>query len=214
MLEFVQSVLKRAEATADLERIARIKSQLQQLQEEARAPQLTTTTDQEGRFIIDKVPPGRHNVRVQRAGYFGDEAVSPSNRAVITITANQTTEVKLSLSPYGGLSGRVLEPKGSPAVGVVVEVLRRAGEPALQSLNEALTNDRGEYRLFDLRPGEYYLVVNPERTRLRGTPIPASPETSAVKTYFPNALESADARLIKIQAEQVLENIDIHLRSK
>jgi hypothetical protein len=66
------------------------------------------------------------------------------------------------------ISGRVLNLRGQPAPGLTVNAMAIQyddGRPqlvqAMRGTTEirATTDDRGEYRLFGLSPGDYYLVV-------------------------------------------------------
>jgi iron complex outermembrane receptor protein len=58
----------------------------------------------------------------------------------------------------GEIVGRVTTPDGEPVVEAPVMI---TGGPAHPDI-AALTNERGEFRLTDLDPGEYTLLVNPE----------------------------------------------------
>src|SRR5205085_2941040 len=63
--------------------------------------------------------------------------------------------------PGGGVEGRVRDTDGNPAFGIPVELLRYEYnfEGKRVEIREAIdsTDDRGEYRLFWLTPGNYYL---------------------------------------------------------
>ncbi len=62
------------------------------------------------------------------------------------------------------ISGRVLDSHGDPATYIAVTLLklgRDFGERALVRYRVANSNDRGEYRLDDVAPGQYYLHADP-----------------------------------------------------
>jgi len=70
--------------------------------------------------------------------------------------------------PTGAISGRVSDPYGQPIAIADVFVLRstyQEGQRILTPVMSAKTDDRGEFRLFWLTPGTYYLnVVVPDGT--------------------------------------------------
>ena len=65
------------------------------------------------------------------------------------------------------VQGRVVNASGEPAANVTIQVLSAAyrdGVRSLQPVQSAQTNDLGEYRLFGLTPGSYFLSAIPPRS--------------------------------------------------
>jgi hypothetical protein len=97
-----------------------------------------------------------------------------------TIFAQQPTTGELQL---GTISGRVLDANGRPAPSVSIKPLfyRTAndGTRTLTSLRGTLTNDRGEFRLFDLRPQSYF--INYSNTILRNSGM-SEPDLVSLET--------------------------------
>src|SRR5207244_6676081 len=82
--------------------------------------------------------------------------------------------------------------------------------------NSAATNDRGEFRVFWLEPGEYYIavsfplaVVNPyisiQSSRFLNY-IPSASDASYVTTYFPGTSDIQKAEPVQIRSGE----IDVH----
>src|SRR5205814_10438543 len=70
------------------------------------------------------------------------------------------TDVVLRMSPQGVITGRVLDEDGDPVPNVGVQLLRYSftqGKRQLQGWDQVSTNDLGEYRLYGLSPGKFYL---------------------------------------------------------
>lgn len=86
------------------------------------------------------------------------------------------------VEPAGVIQGRVLNETGEPMVSIAVRALSVAvenGRRVTTTVQEAKTNDRGEYRLFALTPSSYILAVIPEeKARVEGDsyvkPTPAN----------------------------------------
>jgi hypothetical protein len=81
----------------------------------------------------------------------------------------EVTDVLFRLVRAGVITGKVADDAGEPMIGVSVTVLRKPSEKELEdalpgarrtemtSVSVARTDDRGEYRVFGLRPAEYYV---------------------------------------------------------
>lgn len=129
-------------------------------------------------------------------------------------TGNDTT---------GAISGRVADELGRPIAGVPV-VIRRPGygsdgEKALRHAGRGITNDRGEYRIFGLKPGAYYaLAASAEQTfeeylRESGTPVAWDEIRGSgyVPTYYPRGTDPASAATLNVGPGSELRLIDFTL---
>jgi hypothetical protein len=111
------------------------------------------TTDDDGRFIFQSVSAGRYRLTVRRAGY----SRPPMS---ITVVAGQPSGVQLPMAPTAAISGSVFDKDGQPAGNLLVQALKATypqGVRVLTPVQTAFTNDLGEYRLFWLPPGRYYV---------------------------------------------------------
>ena len=132
----------------------------------------TTTTDERGRFLFRALPPGRYTVRARKPAYltaaygarwYGEEPTP------IPLGDGETSEPALRLVRGGVVTGTVRDEHGRPMPGVPVSVLRFAydyatGERTLRPYGDGgnrRTDDRGEYRIWALPPGEYVVVAAP-----------------------------------------------------
>src|SRR5437867_4249532 len=118
------------------------------------------TTEDDGRFSFGSVAPGRYRLTVTRRGY---------TRPPLTITlgAGQPAEdIQLNMALTGAISGRVVDAGGRPMGNVEVKAMKASypeGRRILTPVQSVLTNDLGEYRLFWLAPGRYYVsAVHPK----------------------------------------------------
>ena len=62
--------------------------------------------------------------------------------------------------PTGAITGRIFD-RGQPARGVLVRAMRASffdGRRSLAMADYARSDDLGEYRLFGLAPGSYYVI--------------------------------------------------------
>jgi hypothetical protein len=133
---------------------------------------LATGTDEAGRFVFGELPEGRYSVSTGKPGFVGMNygATRPGRpgATVVLAAGEQKTGLTVRLAPGAVLSGTVRGSDGMPIEGARVMVLRMApsyttGERQLQTagvggLGQA-TDDRGEYRVYGLSAGEYYVVT-------------------------------------------------------
>ena len=94
-----------------------------------------------------------------------------------------------TMIPGGVISGRVLDSMGNPLVSaplVALMVYYEDGRRVLRpGRDAAVSDDRGNFRLFGLRPGEYYVRVDPRQTPNISSPV--------ARAYFPGVSAVTDA---------------------
>ena len=136
------------------------------------APQvLKTTTGGDGRFAFENLMAGSYCIVAFRGGgYLSAEYLQRSYRgpgSTITLAeGQQVSNINLSLIPTGSISGRVTDPRGEPLAHALILALEPVMYEGGRRLNVAMstvqTNDLGEYRLYWLAPGRYYVAAVPE----------------------------------------------------
>ena len=148
-------------------------------------------TDAAGAYTIADLPPGQYVVSVTRSGFapqvYGESHVSES-RPVAVANGRAAAGIDVSLAPGGVIAGRILDEDGSPFAGAVVDALMTRsdhGSDVLVSVSTSYTDDRGEYRLFGLAAGQYFVSASDPAFRAVSTPkgvLHYSP------TYFPGVV--------------------------
>ena len=187
-------------------------------------PTYTTTSDASGAFAIVGVPPGNYRLSAARGGFVGMEygARTPGRTGKpITLAPGQTMrDIALRLTPMGVVTGRVLDEDGDPVRNAMVQASRfryNGSERMLMSAANATTNDLGEYRLFDLVPGNYYVAAQYRQQRFnQPNMFDRSPGAHAdeeyVPTYYPGTTDPSGAVELNIPAGGQVRNNDLVLR--
>jgi protocatechuate 3,4-dioxygenase beta subunit len=124
-----------------------------------------TLTDANGRYRFDDLPAGQgYVVTANKTAYaargFGE---GPPSRppTLITLADNVLMEtVDIVLAEQVLITGRVLDEDETPFGGALVEAMRpvfSGGRRTMVTVAEAITDERGAFRLTGLPPGQYYL---------------------------------------------------------
>jgi hypothetical protein len=124
-------------------------------------------------------------------------------------------DVLFQLQPAALVTGHIRDSEGEAITGVSVSLLKPGydwnGARTLMHTGSATTDDRGEYRLFWVTPGRYYLSSGaPEFPFLmmnRGQNMVQN--NAPPRTYYPGTLDSSRAVIIEVQAGQELSALDI-----
>jgi hypothetical protein len=108
-------------------------------------------------------------------------------------------DIELRLTPYGVLTGRIVDADGEPVEGAEVQFLRFQyvnGKKVLAAMDQASTNDLGEYRKYGLSPGKYYVYAQDSW----GSPTLSKDKEQYVPVYYPGVTDSANAIPIDVVA--------------
>jgi len=168
-------------------------------------------TDTNGYFDFANLPAGSYSITVDPVSEF--VRLRPARRA--TVSEAQTVQVTIHLGRAGGIEGRVLDENGDGLLGVEVHALQRINiggyikiEPSGRS---AATDDRGKFRIFNVPPGEYYVIATYLPPRLDINPIPRLGYTT---TYHPRSLTPDDARSVVVRPGRDTVRVEITLTTR
>ena len=174
------------------------------------------TTDVDGFYEFKEVRAARYTINASKGSYVGlsygqQRPTDPSKP--ITILDNQTVEkMDFSLPRGGVISGRILDEFGEPISEVQVSVQQYQTVQGQRRLTptgrQGSTNDIGEFRLFGVPPGQYYLVA----TWRTANPAANEERTAYAPMYFPGTDNPAQAQRIAIAIGEEKGDIVMALR--
>jgi hypothetical protein len=124
-------------------------------------------TSGDGYFVFANVTPARYTLTATKPGYVGGEygKASPlagGGQSLDVAAGQQAADVSIRLWKYAAISGTIVDDAGERLVGVDVRALRRsvvAGHWQLVQASSDSTDDRGQYRIWSLVPGDYIVAV-------------------------------------------------------
>ena len=164
-------------------------------------------TDSAGKFAVRDLVSGSYRIYVEREGFLrgehGSRFSGTAGTPVSVVDAQVMAPVVITLTPTGAIAGRVTD--GSRAASLVwVRALKTEMFDGRRSFRIAAwtqTDDRGEFRLFGLPAGSYYVsAILPANPRLDGanlvTPaIPTRANGNVYSTTVPATAENLDPRI-------------------
>jgi Carboxypeptidase regulatory-like domain len=204
-------------------------------------------TQANGDFLFRAVPAGRYLLVATRNGYLpaelGQRSATGRGVPIVIAGGQQLSGVRVGMTPTAAVSGRILDRVGQPMAGVTVQALKpifQEGRRTMSVMKSMLTNDLGEYRIFWLPPGSYYLNVIPPQDGPGGggTPLvinpyappagrslwwnPSSVSTSPVGNglpeaeaylpiFFPGTPDESVATALELPPGADVRNIDIRV---
>lgn len=187
------------------------------------ASPISRDTDLQGHFHLE-LGPGSYRLWVEREGFARQNYGSPvpeGTGSILTVTSGQEFhDLAFRITPLGALSGRVFDQDGDPLQGVGIQVLRvsySSGMRQLIPVAGASSNDRGEYRCYDLPADRYFVLATP-----KGSPLSHPVDMSAlvpevqdvyVPLYYPGVLELDSASTVPVPEGGDVQQIDFRLQS-
>jgi len=118
--------------------------------------------DGSGHFLFQQVEPGAYRLTAERQGFFSDERKREFQPVVEVSAGQHLKNVPVRLMPTAVVAGEILDEYNDPIQNVEVKLLSvqaRLGRMFLRTAGNAVTDDRGQYRISGLRPGRYYVVA-------------------------------------------------------
>lgn len=166
--------------------------------------QRLNVTNADGVCEFRALPAGSYSLQVVQRGFFPADAPETD----LEIQRGQSRSLDFYLVKGGVLKGRTVSTDGSPIIGVAITALKLAGkEPSLPSAKEsnvtAISDDRGEFRIYGLRSGSYTVAVNVQRN--------ASSLKSLATLFYPGERQIANATIFDLVSGQEMAVPDLVL---
>ena len=204
-------------------------------------------TDDQGRYTVAELAAGTYSVTASKSGFvdaaYGQRRPLQPGTPVALADGQAAASIDLRLTRGGVITGRIVDEDGEALARALVTVQRYQyvrGERQLTPAGGDQTDDRGQYRVFGLPPGDYFVSATTSglagllgglqqfaagigggdaggrgggRGVLAGLVGGASPEESTgyAPTYYPGVVNAPEAGAIKIGPGQEIGGIDFQV---
>lgn len=202
-------------------------------------------TGSTGRFVFRDLPRGYFTIVVSKPGYaggaYGRRRPGGPSRVLPLGPDERVGDAVVAVWKHAAIGGRVVDESGEPVVRVQLRAWRRAivaGNTRLALAGTTLTDDRGNYRLGSLLPGDYVVAASAHQVvvpagidttewgasalqgpglvyRLGGgtvTPPPPGDRFSLYPpSYYAGAVEAAHASLVSVGSGDERLSVDLQV---
>ena len=175
-----------------------------------------TTTDADGKYEFKELPAGRYTVQASKGSYvqlqYGQLRPFEPGKPLEVLEAQTVEKVDFALPKGGVITGRILDEFGEPLADTQVAAMRYQNMGGRRRLmpagRPAMTNDIGEFRLFAIPPGQYYLSAT---LRNMGGMGDTDDRSGYAPTYFPGTANLAEAQRVTVGLAQTVSDVNMAL---
>ena len=191
-------------------------------------------TDAEGRFEFRELPAGRFTLSASKSGFvsvqYGQARPFEQGKPIELADKQALDNLDISMPRGGVIAGRIVDEFGDALPDVPVTAMRLSWANGRRRLTPApgrsgQTNDLGQYRIYGLPPGDYYVTASIRAGGLdlvemelmvAGGSTSSGPSTSVPKsgyasTYYPGTPNASEAQKIALGAGQETASVDFSL---
>jgi hypothetical protein len=188
----------------------------------------TATSDDEGRYRIEGLPAANYTITASKTGYVdgvhGQRRPGAPGTPVALADGQQVTAINVGLMRGGVITGHVVDEDGDPLAQAIITVHRQQfvrGERQLTPAGVDQSDDRGQFRVFGLPPGDYFVSATAggiERLAQQFLPMlgmggaAAAETTGYAATYYPGVIEAGQAARVRLEPGQEVAGIDFPLQ--
>jgi hypothetical protein len=169
----------------------------------------TGRTDRDGKYQL-KTPAGNYFIAATADGFVDvirNEPLLKSLRQVRVVEGSWPQTVDLELVPAAALEGTVTDDQGKPVPQTLVQLIPVSMPTVSLPTYWRLTDLGGRYRIDGLAAGRYWIAAG-ELAPVWGTTFGWTPHR---RTFYPDAADQSQAKLIDISPGAEINQIDINM---
>jgi len=185
---------------------------------------LAAATDAQGRYEFTELPAGSYTLAASRGSYvtlqYGQRRAFEGGKPIEVADGATLERIDFALPRGGVIAGTVMDEAGEPVTGARVMAMRSRYEEGKRKLlpvgRAAETNDLGQYRLYGLQPGTYFVGTQPMSGPLAALlsggiadPLALAEDASPYPpSYYPGTLNAAEAQRVTVRIGQERSGTD------
>ena len=168
-------------------------------------------SDGSGRYAIDRLSAGTVQIAVTPRG----GGMEPQRIGTVTLErGDRLANIDLAMPAGSSISGVVVDDLGEPLEGLAIRLMERKFSGGLNTIVahrgavRRRTDDRGQYRIYGVMPGTYYLTVI-EETLEGDLQLPIAVR----QVYYPGSDAPADALTLQIEPGRDVAGVNVAVPS-
>jgi hypothetical protein len=191
------------------------------------------SSDSDGHFVLKDIPPGRYKFFASHTGFVEQHYKAGTNNEgpLFSLKAGEKVgDILFRLIAAAVITGRISNEDGDPMQDIEVVAVRRPTEeetededaPAQHKIQtepvaSAESDDRGQYRIFGLKPGEYFVRAEDTAEPHNGVQVDSSfwakreLGSDIASVYFPGVAQLSQAQVVPLKAGEEAQ-ADITMR--
>jgi protocatechuate 3,4-dioxygenase beta subunit len=174
-------------------------------------------TDGDGRYEIKGLPANTYAVAATKANYvrsaWGETRVEGPGKRLPVADGQVVDKIDIRLTRAGVVTGKVVDEFGDPVTDVFVTAMRyqyvQGSRRLMQSGRGGSTNDIGEYRIYGLTPGRYFISAS--MRNFTGMNTETTDRFAYAPTFFPGTGNVAEAQRLTIAPGQTITSTNMTL---
>lgn len=182
----------------------------------AAAQRATGETDGEGRYELAGLPAGTYAVFATKANYlrkgWGEQRVEGPGKRITLADGQRLDNIDLRMTRAGAISGKIVDEFGDPVSDVFVNALRyqyvQGSRRLMPSGRSGSTNDIGEFRIYGLSPGQYFVSATMRNPAFGGE---TADRTGYAPTFYPGTGNVTEAQRLTIEQGQTVTSLNMAL---
>jgi protocatechuate 3,4-dioxygenase beta subunit len=174
-------------------------------------------TDGDGRYEIKGLPAETYMINVSKPNYvrasWGAERVEGPGKRIALAEGQVLEKIDVQLSRTGVVTGKVVDEFGDPVTDVFVTAMHyqyiQGSRRLVQAGRGGATNDIGEYRVYGLTPGQYFISAT--LRSFTGPNSDTGDRSGYAPTFYPGTGNVADAQRMTLAPGQTTSGINLTL---
>jgi hypothetical protein len=180
----------------------------------------SVVTADNGSFSVNNVPAGRYRMSASKQGFVSQEYGDSGDQgsfALLAVSAGKgASNLIFKLRATATIAGHVRDDNGDPLGLVSVNAFGIAydrGKKTLIPEKQTRTNDLGEYRLFNLKPGRYLIVAEPSQATPDSRRNRQNEYTvlGYLSEFYPGTSDVTRAEAVPVVSGDEISGIDMRL---
>jgi protocatechuate 3,4-dioxygenase beta subunit len=176
----------------------------------------TGETDGEGRYELAGLPAGTYTVIATKANYirkaWGEQRVEGPGKRIMLADGQRLDNIDLRMTRAGAISGKIVDEFGDPVSDVFVNAMRyqyvQGSRRLMPSGRGGSTNDIGEFRIYGLSPGQYFVSAT---LRNQAFGAETADRTGYAPTFYPGTGSVSEAQRLSIEQGQTVAGLNMAL---